>query len=888
VKLSSLTVVMRTLGALLAVASIGLFTAGQAVAKTRTLRAPGLQSPGNGATVASLPAFTWGGVGGAATYQFEFSANRAFTSGVPGFGNGPTTTQSTAITTDKAIPNGTYYWRVRGVSATDRVGRWSSTRTINKQWNQAPSLISPLGGGVTWPSSPLVLKWNPVAHATQYYVRIATDPALSNLIVGSVSNPVKTQGPVFSYLGVLPPGRYYWAITPVDAEGNQGTRSGVGSFTWSWPSDTSTNVTNQSTDSSVFDPQFSWAPIPGAVGYQVQVNSSPAFPAGSQWCCTDNVLGTSLSPTQFLPNETTLYWRVRGLDSNGDAGDWNYGSPFTETFDQLNPTIQNLTLRSPQGNALAPGTSTQSPLVTWSPVPGASSYEVQITPYTIGCDWTSTELDEYTATTAWTPQLGGRHIGPSTWPGPEGGWAPGPGNYCFRVLARRDDQADGGSTIISDWTELGGFNGDAFAAVAPPSGGTLGLNQTPASAYISPSSAGVTPTVTSTPYFTWQPVTGAGGYYVVVARDACFTDVIDEGFTDTTAWAPRIANKAPYADETSSYYYAVVPANKADGTGVLTDPECSSGSEDSPQAFTKASVPPNPVSPGNGSTVSTEATFHWTSAQGARNYQLQVAGDPSFGSPLIQVTTDSSSYTTETTLPANKTLFWRVRANDATGQGLNWSATWSFTHTLPVPSPSAGNPGLGESIPDFGWSAVNGAVSYDVHVDQADGSTKDWSTYAPDIAPVEWWGTGIWRWQVRANFPGGVSGAYFSPESQYVRLETPPSGAYGTKSGNRIVINWNPDPNAKQYQVQLSATDGFASPIASDTTDNTAWAPQITALAAKSRLYWRVASVDQGSNVGTYATGVFGGAHKVHHKKHKKKHKKKCRHGRTKSGKCKK
>jgi hypothetical protein len=795
------------------------------------------------------------------------------------------TVHNTAITDLKTIPNGTYYWRVRGVTATDHVGRWSATRVLNKEWTQAPGVISPVGGGVSWPQNPLALHWSPVDHATQYYVWIATDPALSNLVVGSVSSPVKSQGPVFTYPGVLAPGRYYWAVTPVDAEGNQGTRSPVTSFTWSWPSDTSTSLTNVSTDSSVFDPQFSWAPIPGATSYQVQVNSSPSFPAGSEFCCSDTVLGTTLTPTRYLPNATQLYWRVRAVDSNGDAGDWNNGSSFTESFDQLNPTIQNLTLRDINGNALASGSATQTPIVTWSPVPGASSYEIQITPYSIGCDWTAKIIDETTATTAWTPQWGGKHIGPASWPGPEGGGAPPPGNFCFRVLARRDDQADGGSTIISDWSQLGGFNGNAFDFLAPPTGGSLGLNQTPASAYIAPSTAGLSATVTSTPLFTWQPVAGAGGYYVVVARDACFTDVIDVGFSDTNAYAPRIADGAPYADETSAYYYAVVPANTPSGSGVLTDPECSAGSQDSPQSFTKESVPPTPVSPANGSAAPTQATFHWTSAQGARNYELQVAGDPSFGSPILQVTTDSTAYTTETTLPANKTLYWRVRANDTTGQGLNWSATESFTHQLPVPSPSAGNPGGGETIPVFGWSAVTGASSYNVHVDQADGTTKDWTTDSPNIAPTEWWGTGIWRWQVRANFPGGVSGAYFSPESQYVRIENAPSGANGTRSGARIMMSWNPDPNAKQYSVQLSATDGFASTAASGTTDNTVWVPQITGKAATQKLYWRVASVDQGGNTGTYATGIFNAPAKPHHKKSKHK---KCKHGRTKSGRCKK
>jgi hypothetical protein len=427
------------------------------------------------------------------------------------------------------------------------------------------------------------------------------------------------------------------------------------------------------------------------------------------------------------------------------------------------------------------------------------------------------------------------------------------------VLARRDDGVPGGGQVISDWTQLGGNNGVAFTWTLPPAPGAAG--QTPASAYVLPSNPSVyNPTVTSTPLFTWNPVPGAGGYYVVVARDSCFTDVVDVGYTNVNAYAPRIGNLAPFADETNAYYYAVVPSNNPDGSGVFTDPECSSGSEDNPQAFTKFSIPPGSLSLGGSAT---DPTFQWSSAQGARNYTLQVAADPSFSNPLIQVLTDSTSYTTEAMLPAG-TLFWRVRANDVINQGLNWSATASFNHQLPVPAPAAGNPTGGETIPALSWQPVDGAISYSMHVDQADGTTRDFTVASPVLSPTFWWGTGIWRWEVRANFPNQISGAYFSPEQQYVRVENAPTGVRATKSGTRIIISWNPDPNAKQYSVQVSTTEGFGQGVLGDTTDNTVWVPQITAQDAQEKLYWRVATIDHGNNTGAYASGVFNAPR--HHK----------------------
>ena len=77
-------------------------------------------------------------------------------------------------------------------------------------------------------------------------------------------------------------------------------------------------------------------------------------------------------------------------------------------------------------------------------------------------------------------------------------------------------------------------------------------------------------TTRRTPFFTWKPLAGANSYFVVVAKDANFSNVVDEGFTRIPAYAPRNALKpTTYTDETTTYYWAVLPAVDADGTGAL-------------------------------------------------------------------------------------------------------------------------------------------------------------------------------------------------------------------------------------------------------------------------------------------------------------------------------
>jgi hypothetical protein len=843
---------------LLAVLTLVVALATTGAADAATLHAPKLASPANGARVQQLPAISWNTVRGAAEYEYQVAADPRFSSIVlgKGRGNGASLTHNLAATMSKTVSDGTYYWRVRGVTAKDKVGAWSRVRKMIKRWTTAPQLTGGNGSAVAWPTTPLVLRWGSVAYATKYIVSIATDPALSNVVVGSQKKPVETQGTNFALPVSLAPGTYYWAITPLDAEGHRGTRSSVGFFTWTWPTTTTTSVTDLNPDPAVFDPLFSWSPIPGAAHYEVEVNSAEGFPPGSKWCCAGTTTGTSLAPLQVLANNA-YYWRVRAVDARGNAGVWNVGAQFTKAFDSVTPSIPNLTVRGTTGSALGGVPETSTPIVTWQPVPGASFYEVQLAPFEAACDWSAVGKDPAlyqadTATTAWTPLGSAGRIGPKAWPSPEKSLALPTGHqYCLRVLARSDDDAQHGQ-VVSDWTQINGAGQPAFTYTAPP---PPGPSEEP---FRLPASGTLTP---RTPLFTWSRVAGANGYYVVIARDAGFTQVTTVGFTNVPAYAPRLANEAPLSDETTSYYWAVIPSTGSTGSGVSDDvPQ-----DNSPQTFNKSSTPPGLIAPGNGAQISNQPTFQWTSTENARNYRLQVSQDPTFGNPIDDVTTDATAYTSSSTYPADTAIYWRVRATDWKGQGLNWSPTQTFVRRLPVPSPAADNATSGPGIPSFSWAPVQGAISYDVHIEQPDGTKRDFNFESPVFTVVKYYGTGIWRWQVRGEFPTGsggpVAGGYSAPKPFLLTLPAP-HGARGSKSGSRLLISWNAEPDAKQYQVEVSTTSGFRRPVALGRIDGTNWAPDVDLGKKQNRgtLFWRVAAVDAGGNVGSFASGRFGGS----------------------------
>jgi hypothetical protein len=957
---------------------------------------PRLLTPANGAHVQQVPALSWSAVRGAVAYQYQLSADPRFRSLLvvsAGAGKGTPTTHNLAGALEKPVTDGIYYWRVRGVNAAKRPGPWSSARRIVKNWTEAPRLLGPAeGAAITWPTTPLVLRWSEVPYAYEYVVTIATDPGLSNVVVGSAKSPAKTQGSVLALPGTLPVGQYYWAITPVDAEGHRGQRSRVGSFSWSWPTKTATWITPLNDPPGAreleWTPEFTWTPIAGASRYQVQVSSAEGFPTGSMWSDTMTI-GTSYSPTVAL-NNNEYYWRVRAIDASGNAGVWNEGPRFTKTFDHQTPTISNLQMVDIYQNPTPPNPTTETPIVKWSPVAGAASYEVQIgriegTKYLItrpaqktitGDTITVTEpenenpsfkikanlkegsrvievvqgsenlvpghtgqklsdeeqgiangtalagLVDYscgplrtieTASTAWTPLENGGHIGQDNWPSSqadEGIRMTNGDAYCVSVAAISDKDAFG-HLIESALTPIGHLyeavftydtrfdrcqrarNFEKEAAELEEKGeggeakeereiaeGIYDANEflspadcegileypepasfTPATAYKLPSPGSAT---SRTPLFTWQPVLGATEYYVVVARNPQFTNVVDVAETYGNAYAPPIGNEEPLDDETTHYYWAVIPAKGHAHLG-LTE-------ANNPQSFNKNSTPPVPLAPGEGAEVATQPTFKWTpvsgeTSDGALNYTLQVSQDPTFANPIDEVKTDSTAYTSSSTYPADSTLYWRVRANDANThpnrKGLNWSQVQTFRRTLPVPAPAADNVTSSEAIPVRSWTPVTGAVAYDVHVELPDGTRKDFTTRSPAITSTQWDGPGFFRWQVRAEFPTSglatVPGAYFEPPQPLAHTVAPPAGAVGVKSGSRIVISWRPQAYAKQYQVAISTSETFKPAIQSRKVAQTSWAPDVdlTKRANKGTLYWRVAAVDNKGNVGPYATGHF-------------------------------
>ena len=571
------------------------------------------------------------------------------------------------------------------------------------------------------------------------------------------------------------------------------------------------------------------------------------------------MIGTSHAPTSPLP-DNTYYWRVRAIDVDGNVGVWNPGSAdvsrFEKVFDKAaalgRPSISNLHMRDNVSDP-APAGPTQAPIVVWDQVPGASSYLVEVAPHVGFCDWSASSSDHWrvsTATTAWTP-LGNRLSAPAPYPDkfrPQTDTARlvAGKSYCVRVRAK-SDTASNRSEIYGDFAQVNGAEQVAFTFAGYPCTTGCSRGYIGGGDYLGPQTGR-----TSMPYFTWGGL-NAGSWFVLVAKDPEFHNIVDYGWTQIRAYAPRFgANPITYPDETTSYYWAVLPASGFNGTGAVGDPLSAS-----PAKFDKQSTPPRLLTPTAGAGAGGPPVFTWTAVEGARRYNLQVSREDDFGNLLDNVTTASISYTANASYPADVALYWRVRAEDEKGVGLTWSDKRVFRYKLVAPD-TAGGERSGDFIPTWRWKPVQGAVTYDMHVALPDGSQKDFKGLrAAALTATKMTGTGVFRWRVRANFPKGRSGTVPGPWSKtksFTRTLGRPAGARTVGGGRSVHFSWQPKAGAQGYLVHVSERPDFGRISDRATTDATTYAPDVdrrfSSRGKKSSpwLYWRVAALDEDRN----------------------------------------
>ena len=467
---------------------------------------------------------------------------------------------------------------------------------------------------------------------------------------------------------------------------------------------------------------------------------------------------------------------------------------------------------------------TRVPVMTWNPVPGASSYEVDVFPYEGGlCDWSDQDFDHWrvtTATAAWTI-LGSGWNGVKPYPdarllATDGIYAPIAGKgYCARVRARAD-RAAGNTEVYGDYTYLDDGTGPAFTWLGPPVGdpctpsclqGNLGSDD-----YLLPTT-GVT--TSRMPLFTWKPLPR-------FPKKALFNSLGAKAMTLTGRAMGAIDLKATVRDDPGdSSQDELVLTNTAGTVRTYTH-------DDGDLGVLAAAINADATGPINAEVHVSGVALAPITAEpftpGRQSYYVLVSKDPSFSNIVDYAFTHQPAYAPRgafapTTYTDEETLYyWAVlpaaMANGDGAAGNPLQAAFRNFQKLSVP-PGLVSPSLGENVagqPTFRWTSAEATRRYRLQVSQdpSFGTRLDDITTASTAfsALTSYPADTLLYWRVRADDENGVGMRWSAVGSFQRRLPTP-APRFDPPAGDMFpLMSWDPIQGAVSYRVAVDEPDG--------------------------------------------------------------------------------
>jgi hypothetical protein len=326
-----------------------------------------------------------------------------------------------------------------------------------------PVLTAPNNAARLLNSTP-TLDWNPVAGTGITYQLLVDDA--SNFKTPVLSPPAMTDT-VFTFSSELADGRYYWKVRAVNEYGVPGPWSLTRNFTV----DAILMISPANNASTTLArPTFRWGSAGAGATYQLRVYEDMGLTSPVPTCAASTATRCTLT-TNLTPG--VYYWRV---DVNGQV------SPHVWTFIYTLPPPLAPVPGTPAHNALV---NDNTPTLSWMPATGAASYEVQVARSTRFNPIIFT-VDEVTTpfTTITTPLTDGR--------------------YYWRVRSVNNLGVPG------RWSVTRIFYIDTIPPTAP------GLISPAMNAILSD----------STPLLRWGAISGIRRYWVQIASDAAFNNLV--------------------------------------------------------------------------------------------------------------------------------------------------------------------------------------------------------------------------------------------------------------------------------------------------------------------------------------------------------------------------
>jgi hypothetical protein len=285
---------------------------------------PILIAPAAGATIDffDAPVFSWQPVTGAAQYRFQISSAPDFSSLVYN-----TLTLATAHQPTSKFANGSYYWRVIPIDVANREGTSSVARTFNINYTQVPLLLEPEDN--SFPTFTPTFRWTAVRGASRYELEYSSDPSFNTSVMS-----IDTYNTTYTPSNSLPNDiNYYWRVRAVSGS-SISSWSTVWSFVKQWYIEPDL-LTPVELHQHVHIPLFSWAPVPGASYYKIEIDTELDF-IGAQ---TANTSNPYYSPKFYDGDEDLYYWRVTPYDRQNHQGSVSQTSSYVSRYDSLSPNL---------------------------------------------------------------------------------------------------------------------------------------------------------------------------------------------------------------------------------------------------------------------------------------------------------------------------------------------------------------------------------------------------------------------------------------------------------------------------------------------------------------------------------------------------------------------
>ncbi|ROR90441.1 Ig-like domain repeat protein [Nocardioides aurantiacus] len=543
-------------------------------------------------------------------------------------------------------------------------------------------------------------------------------------------------------------------------------------------------------------PVLSWTRVEGASSYDVQVSTSSDLSSPLVNTSTTNA---AYVPTTQLPGDTDIFWQVRARFSTTSTSDWVQASFRRGALDRPVPV------------GPSDGTDLQPPVdpatFTWSAVPGATGYDVQV-----GTDPQFTDPALYA-----TRSVRSTSLTDTT--------QQAPGTYYWRVRAQ---MAPG---TVTPWSSEAPGNPWSYRVLPLPAVSLASPPHDP---------GGLSP-ITEVA-LDWDPVPGAATYDLQLSTD--------ENFQNDTAAVTRTVTRItgtryspPSTLDNDEYYWRVRPVDLAGNAP-------SWGSDQAVWQF-RRNWPDQPelVHPVDGSTLGDPLFLEWEPVELAGYYQVQISTQRSFPDDNKLTTRCTTTQTTFTPASARERacmpsaggqFYWRVLAFDRTPtgtpvpitQGIN-AEIGEFTYDPAAVTPTSPVGGAEVTVPTLRWSAARDAAGYRVTITPIDGGStvSPTTTSATSFTPRSTLKPGSYRWTVQTVSEDGRLGTSLlvSAQPTFEVLEPPaptatsPHPTSAETSTTRFpTLTWDPVTEATKYVVRLRKAGATAWNGTTITTTNPA------------------------------------------------------------------